>query len=69
MSVNVTQYGDRYLRLHQVIELVPVSKSTIWRWIRSGAFPGPAKVVSKIRLWSRNEVLAWMAAGKEEESE
>jgi predicted DNA-binding transcriptional regulator AlpA len=69
MSVNMTKDADRYLRLHQVIELVPVSKSTIWRWIRAGAFPGPAKSVSKIRLWSLKEVLAWMALVEEQESE
>jgi prophage regulatory protein len=68
MSVNVTQDGERYLRLHQVIELVPVSRSTIWRWIRAEAFPRPAKAVSKVRLWSRNEVLAWMAADQEKDS-
>lgn len=59
---------DRYLRLHQVIELVPVSKSTIWRWIRVGKFPRPAKLVAKIRLWSLKEILAWMASNPDEVS-
>lgn len=69
MSLRVEQAEDRYLRLHQVIELIPVSKSTIWRWIRAGSFPRPAKVVAKIRLWSCQDVRAWMAAAHEEGSE
>lgn len=64
MSSSDSIEADRYLRLHQVIQLVPVSKSTIWRWIRAGTFPGPAKCVARIRLWSFIEVRNWMTDGQ-----
>ncbi len=62
MDAGPPREPDRYLRLHQIIELVPVSKSTIWRWIRAEQFPRPAMVIARIRLWSASEVWSWMQA-------
>jgi predicted DNA-binding transcriptional regulator AlpA len=42
---------------------VPVGERTLDRWISSGVFPRPdISVGSKVRLWRREHVEAWIAA-------
>lgn len=40
-----------YLRLPQVLEIIPVSKSTWWAGCRSGRFPRPVKLGPRITIW------------------
>ena len=51
-----------YLRLPHVLALVPFSKSTIWRQVKSGAFPPPVKLSERITAWRVEDVKQWMAA-------
>jgi len=41
--------------------LLPVSPSTIWRWVREGHFPKPFKIGSRVTVWDRTEVEAFIA--------
>lgn len=34
------------LRMSQVLAVVPVSRSTLWRWISNGDFPKPVEIGS-----------------------
>ncbi len=49
---------DRLLRLPQVLELVPVSKSTWWLGVRDGRFPKPVKLGRRTTCWRESEILA-----------
>jgi prophage regulatory protein len=49
---------ERYLRLAQVLEIVPVCPATIWNWSRDGLFPKPIKLGAKVTAWKESEVLA-----------
>ncbi len=40
-----------YLRLPQVLKLIPVSKSTWFRGIQSGKYPGPVKIGVRASGW------------------
>lgn len=54
--------GDEDLRLldaSQILELVPVSRTTLWRWVESGEFPRPLKV-GGTNLWQNVEVRSWL---------
>ena len=52
----------RYLRLRTVLDFVPVSRATLFRWERAGLFPRRKKLGPGAVGWVEAEVLAWMAA-------
>ena len=49
---------DRLLRLKQVLEIIPISKSTFWEGCRTGRFPKPIKLGSRITCWRESEIMA-----------
>ena len=53
-----SQMQERLLRLKQVLELVPVSKSTWWAWCREGKAPAPIKLSEKTTCWRLSDVMA-----------
>jgi prophage regulatory protein len=46
----------KYLRIKQVQEIVPVSKSTIYQWIKEGRFPAPTKLGERTSAWEENSI-------------
>ena len=48
-----TYFTDRKLA-----ERYDIHRLTIWRWVRSGKFPAPIKIVGSTR-WLSDDVLAW----------
>ncbi|WP_082582864.1 AlpA family phage regulatory protein [Frateuria sp. Soil773] len=56
--------GPALLRLPTVLQLVGVSKSTLYRWAEAGMFPKP-RALTPTRstvAWSASEVHTWIAA-------
>ena len=51
-----------YVRLPQVIALVPFSKSTLWRQVKTGAFPKPVKLSARITAWRVEDVRRWIGS-------
>ena len=47
---------DHLLRLKQVLEIIPVSKSTWWAGVKSGRFPQPVKLGPRTTCWRESEV-------------
>jgi predicted DNA-binding transcriptional regulator AlpA len=45
------------LRLKQVLDLIPVSKSTWWSGVRNGRFPKPVKLSRGITCWRARDIL------------
>lgn len=56
------QQQHKMLRLKQVLELVPASRATIWRWARLGQFPQPIKLGQRTTAWRESDVQAWLAS-------
>ena len=50
----------KLLRLWQVMEITSLSKSTIYRMIRSGDFPSPLQIGSKSVAWRQIDLEKWM---------
>jgi prophage regulatory protein len=46
------------IRLPQVLELIPVSKSTWWAGVASGRFPKAYKISPKCTAWKASEIYA-----------
>ncbi|MFO1293506.1 MAG: AlpA family phage regulatory protein [Rubrivivax sp.] len=49
-----------FLRLPQVLALVPVSKSTLWRHVSAGSFPAPVKLFVGVTAWRVDDVRSWI---------
>ena len=48
---------DRLLRLKQVLEIVPVGKSTWWSGVAQGRYPQPVRHLGpRITAWKASEV-------------
>lgn len=45
-----------FLRLEQVLQLIPVSKATWWNGCRTGQFPKPYKLAPRITAWKASEI-------------
>lgn len=57
-----------YLRIRQVLELIPVSQSTIWYWCRRGTFPRPVRLSAAVSAWRAADVLDWLQKKADEQT-
>jgi predicted DNA-binding transcriptional regulator AlpA len=46
----------RYLRLPQVLERIPVSKSTWWAGVKKGIFPKAIKLSPRVTVWREEDI-------------
>lgn len=49
-----------FLRLEQVLQLIPVSKATWWNGCRSGQFPKPYKLAPRVTAWKTIDIKAFI---------
>jgi prophage regulatory protein len=49
-----------FVRQPQVLRLVPVSKSTLWRRVRAKTFPAPVKLSPGVTAWRAEDVRCWI---------
>ena len=54
--------GAGFYRLREVLQLVPVKKSSLFRWVQLGQFPAPYRLGPRASGWSRRDVLDWCEA-------
>jgi prophage regulatory protein len=47
-----------FLRLPEVLRIIPVSKSSWWLGVRSGRFPKPVKLTERTSAWRRSDIEA-----------
>ncbi len=52
----------RLLRLHEVLRMCKLSKSTVYRMIRAGEFPVPVKLGQRAVGWWEKDIKEWVAA-------
>jgi len=55
------QLSDRLLRLPEVLEIVPIKKSTLYDLMRRGLFPKNIKLGSNIVAWKTSDIDKWIA--------
>lgn len=64
-----------FLRARQILgdprrgqpALIPISRTTLWNWVRNGRFPAPHKLGPNVTAWrveDVRELLARIAAGE-----
>ena len=49
---------DFFLRLPQVLELIPISKSAWWQGCKEGRFPKPIKLGPRTSAWRSSDIAA-----------
>ncbi len=54
--------SEQFLRIAQVMDLVGIKKSTVWKWIHTRNFPKQHKLSVRVSVWKRTEVQEWMDA-------
>ena len=51
-----------FVRIKQILEVVPVGRSTWWNWVRSGKAPKPVKLGPRTTAWRVEDVQALIQA-------
>ena len=62
MDNDLRNKPDRTLSFKRVRELTDLSRTTVWRLQRSGAFPKPLKISPGRIGWLEGDILAWQRA-------
>jgi len=55
----------KVIRLNELVEVLGVSKVTIWRWRKSDqGFPQPVLMGPKLIGWNEAEIQSWLNSSK-----
>ena len=49
-----------FLRLPQILAIIPISKSAWWEGCRTGRFPKPVKLGSRTTVWKAEDIKAFI---------
>ena len=49
----------RMLLEEQVLEIIPVSRSTLWRMEKTGKFPRGTFISPNKKVWVEDQIVAW----------
>ena len=55
----------RMLSEKQVLEIIPVGRTTLYRMEKAGRFPSSTYISPNRRVWFEDEIIAWQAAVNE----
>jgi len=51
---------EKLINFAEVCGELSVSRQTIWKWCRQGAFPQPIHIGGRRLAWAREDVEAWL---------
>lgn len=60
--------GVSLMRLKQVLQVIPVSKSTLWQWVKDNKFPAPHKLSERCTVWDADSVFGYLEKMKSQPS-
>ena len=55
----------QFIRIRRVLEMIGVSRTTLWRMVQAGTFPRPVRITERNRGYVLETVEAWMTARTE----
>lgn len=47
-----------FVRLPQILQVIPVGESTFWRWVKSGKAPKGIKISTNTTAWKAEDIHA-----------
>lgn len=51
-----THHPDALLRVWQVLQIIPVSRSGFWQGVRDGRYPQPIKLSPGVTVWQASKI-------------
>lgn len=60
-SASPTLPRTGFVRQKLLLQCVPFSKSTLWRWVKAGLFPAPVRLSVGITAWRAEDIHRWIA--------
>jgi len=60
MSQNASAASDRIVRLNEVVTLVGVSRSQVYRLLGTGDFPAPKRLGPRSIGWRYSDIAEWL---------
>lgn len=63
----MNEKGESFLRLNQVLEIIPISRSGWWKGCKEGKYPKPLKIGARTTVWRASEIqelVARLSAGQ-----
>ena len=55
----------QFIRIRRVLEMIGVSRTTLWRMVQAGTFPRPVRITERNRGYALETVEAWMTTRTE----
>jgi prophage regulatory protein len=52
--------SSQFYRINQLTQMLSVSKSTIWYWVKKGAFPEPYSLGENVTGWRALDIQDWI---------
>lgn len=52
----------KFIRMNQLLERIPLSKSTLWTWAKDGRFPKPVRLGPRSTAWRIADIEKWEKA-------
>lgn len=59
MQNTVPLPAEGFIRLPQLLQVIPISKTTLWRKIKAGEFPKPHMLGPRTKVWDVEELRLW----------
>lgn len=63
--LNRNNTAERLIRLPEVLDIIPVSKSTWWKGVKDGKYPKAVKLSPRVTCWRLSDIAAIAALGVE----
>lgn len=54
------------IRLTELSELIKLKPSTIFKAIRKNKIPKPIKLLGRINVWDRGEIISWLHSQRQQ---
>jgi predicted DNA-binding transcriptional regulator AlpA len=58
-----TPANDRLLRIRDVLDKIPVSRSSWWQGVRTGRYPAPVHLGPRTTAWRESDIQALIREG------
>jgi prophage regulatory protein len=59
----MSESNQKLLREKQVLEILPIGRSTWWAGVKAGRFPQPVKLGPRITAWRAEDINRLIQAG------
>lgn len=62
-TVSTAVLNQAFIRQPSILkEVLPVSASTLWRYVKAGKFPKPIKLSERVTAWRSEDIRTWIDA-------